>query len=246
MAADTPRDDLYALPQGQVVDFAFNAAVADVFPDMIRRSIPGYETVISLLGVLAKHYAQPHTAIYDMGCSLGAATLAMAVQVRDASIRYVCVDNSPAMVTRCTQIMQRHLPAGAVQVECADIRTLPITNASVVVLNFTLQFLPPTDRLAMLQRIHAGLLPGGALILSEKLHYVDPQEQDLLTALHLAFKRANGYSELEISQKRAALEQVLIPDTYAQHVERLRAAGFTTVIQWFQAINFASFLAVKA
>ncbi|OQX08575.1 MAG: carboxy-S-adenosyl-L-methionine synthase CmoA [Thiothrix lacustris] len=240
------RDSIYALPQGQVVDFAFNEAVADVFPDMIRRSVPGYETIIALLGVIARRYAQPHSRIYDLGCSLGAATLSMAAQVRVDELRFVCVDNSAAMTRRCEQILQRHLPSGQFQVECADIQAIDLRNASVVVLNFTLQFLKPDERLAMLRRIYEGLLPGGVLILSEKLQFADAVEQALLTDIHVEFKRANGYSELEISQKRSALDHVLIPDTFTQHVERLEAAGFTQVVNWFQGFNFASLLAVKA
>lgn len=240
------RDALYALPQTQIVDFAFNAAVADVFPDMIRRSVPGYETVISLLGVIARHYAQPRSYIYDLGCSLGAATLAMANQVRDTSIRYVAVDNSTAMTQRCEQILQRHLLNEQFEVLCTDILDAEIRNASVVVLNFTLQFLRPDQRLTILQKIYAGLLPGGVLVLSEKLQFADPAEHALLTDLHLAFKRANGYSELEISQKRSALENVLIPDAAEQHYARLSAAGFAQAVQWFQGINFVSFIAIKS
>ncbi|MBO0611657.1 MAG: carboxy-S-adenosyl-L-methionine synthase CmoA [Pseudomonadota bacterium] len=240
------RDAIYALPQEQVVDFAFNEAVADVFPDMIRRSVPGYETIIGLLGVIARRYAQPHSRIYDLGCSLGASTLSMAAQMRADDVRFVCVDNSTAMTRRCEQILQRHLPAGQFEVQCADIEAIPLENASVVVLNFTLQFLKPADRLAMLHKIHAGLLPGGVLILSEKLQFADAAEQTLINDLHLEFKRANGYSELEISQKRSALENVMIPDTFEQHQARLQVAGFAQVVNWFQGFNFASLLAVKA
>lgn len=239
------RDSIYAQPQGQVVDFAFTDAVADVFPDMIRRSVPGYETIIGLLGVIARQYAQPESRIYDLGCSLGAATLSMAAQIRVPGVRFVCVDNSVAMTGRCGQIMQRRLPDGHFEVVCDDIQHVVLENASVVVLNFTLQFLRPEERLAMLGRIYAGLRPGGVLVLSEKLRFADTAEQELMTNLHLEFKRANGYSELEISQKRSSLENVLIPDTFGEHVERLQAAGFGQVVRWFQGFNFASLLAVK-
>lgn len=239
------RDTLYALPQAQLVDFAFNEAVADVFPDMIRRSVPGYETVIAMLGVIARCYARPQSRIYDLGCSLGAATLSMASQLRDTDVHFVCVDNSAAMTSRCEQILQRHLRAAQFEVVCDAIQAIALEQASVVVLNFTLQFLKPTERLAMLRNIYSGLQSGGVLVLAEKLAFADADEQALLTALHVEFKRANGYSELEISQKRSALEQVLIPDTLEQHRERLYAAGFKQVIQWFQGFNFAAFLAVK-
>ncbi len=240
------RDDIYALPQAQVVDFAFSAAVADVFPDMIRRSVPGYETVINLLGVIARHFVQADTRVYDLGCSLGAATLSIASQVKVAGVRYIGVDNSAAMISRCEQILQRHLLPQTFAVHCQDIQATELHNASVVVLNFTLQFLKPAERLAMLEKIYAGLRPGGVLILSEKIRFAAEVEQTLLNDLHLEFKRANGYSELEISQKRSALENVLIPDTVDIHRERLQQAGFAQVSQWFQGLNFVSLLAVKS
>lgn len=245
MAADSPRDQIFAQPQ-QVVDFAFTAAVADVFPDMVRRSVPGYETVISQLGVLARRYAQADSHIYDLGCSLGASTLAMALQVREPGVQYIGVDNSEAMIQRCEQRLQRQLAVGSFQTICADICQLPMQNASIIVLNFTLQFIEPAARQALMQRIYDALLPGGVLILSEKIKFADAEQQVLMTALYMEFKRANGYSELEISQKRSALENVLLPDTLETHQERLKLAGFSESLVWFQNFVFASILAVKA
>ncbi|PID48738.1 MAG: carboxy-S-adenosyl-L-methionine synthase CmoA [Proteobacteria bacterium] len=245
MKQASSRDQIFAVPQ-PVVDFAFNAAVADVFPDMLRRSIPGYETIISQLGVLARYYAQPHSRIYDLGCSLGAATLAMASQVRQTGVHYIGVDNSEAMIQRCQQVLARHLPVERFELYCADVRDLEIQSASVIVLNFTLQFIPPADRQALLARIYQALLPGGVLILSEKVCFADPDTQALMTELHKEFKRANGYSELEISQKRSALEKVLIPDTLEVHQTRLQQLGFVNTLVWLQNLVFCSLLAVKA
>jgi tRNA (cmo5U34)-methyltransferase len=131
-----------------------------------------------------------------------------------------------------------------VEVIEGDILGLEFQPASVVALNFTLQFIAPEQRLGLLTRIHRSLLPGGALILSEKLRFDDDQEHALLADLHVAFKRANGYSELEIAQKRSAIENVMKPDSLEQHRERLLAAGFTKVVPWFQCLNFASLIAL--
>jgi tRNA (cmo5U34)-methyltransferase len=128
----------------------------------------------------------------------------------------------------------------------ADICDIPIENASVVVLNFTLQFVAPEKRAALIARIFDGLRPGGILILSEKFRFDDEQVNELLIDLHLDFKRANGYSELEISQKRTALENVMRTDTLAVHQARLRDAGFTHLDLWFQCFNFGSMIAIKA
>jgi tRNA (cmo5U34)-methyltransferase len=112
-----------------------------------------------------------------------------------------------------------------------------------VVLNFTLQFLPPGDRLPLLARIRDGLRAGGILILSEKIAGRDAAADGLLTEMHHAFKRANGYSELEISRKRSALEKVLVPETLDTHRQRLAAAGFARADLWFQCFNFVSLVA---
>lgn len=228
-----------------IVDFAFDENVAKVFPDMIRRSVPGYETIIALTGLLAEQYAQPDTHCYDLGCSLGAATLAMHRRIQQPGCRIIAVDNAEAMTRRCQQHVHEAGKGVDVEVICADIQDVAIHNASVVVLNFTLQFIAPAARLALMQHIYNGMRPGGALLLSEKIIFSDAAEQQRMEALHIAFKKANGYSDLEISQKRTALENVLIPDTLEQHQERLRSAGFRSVDLWFRCINFVSLLALK-
>jgi tRNA (cmo5U34)-methyltransferase len=239
---DRSRDRIYASPHDQITDFSFDDRVAAVFPDMIRRSVPGYPAIISMIGLLAEEHAQPHTRLYDLGCSLGAASAAMRARVKAEGCSLVAVDNARAMIERAGEAFDSQ-PGMPVELHCADIRDVPVMDASVVVLNFTLQFLPPQDRLALLTRIRAGMRPGGVLVLSEKIAGADADQDQLLTDLHHAFKRANGYSDLEISQKRAALDKVLIPETIATHQQRLAEAGFSRSDLWFQCFNFVSLVA---
>lgn len=241
----TSPDRVYAKTQTTIVDFAFDENVARVFPDMIRRSVPGYETIIALTGLLAEQYVQPDSYCYDLGCSLGAATLAMHSRLHQPGCRIIAVDNAEAMTRRCQQHVREAGEGVEVEVICADIQGIAIQNASVVVLNFTLQFIRPDARLGLMQRIYKGMRPGGALLLSEKIVFADAAEQQRMETLHIGFKKANGYSDLEISQKRTALENVLIPDTLEQHQQRLKAAGFSSVDTWFRCINFVSLLAIK-
>ncbi len=243
-----PRDTLFDTPLPRVPDFTFNEDVVRVFPDMIKRSVPGYPAIVENSGVLAAQFAQPDSLIYDLGCSLGAVTQAMRRHINHPGCRIVAVDNSSAMVERCREYLQAQdamhqelLPAEVIE---ADIVELELQPCSVVALNFTLQFIPPERRLDLLTRIRRKLLPGGALILSEKLRFNDAGEQETLNDLHLAFKRANGYSELEIAQKRRAIEKVMLPDSLEEHRERLHSAGFSHVYPWFQCFNFASLIAL--
>lgn len=241
-----PKDDLYANPLQGLASFRFDQGVVNVFPDMIKRSVPGYTTIISMIGDLAERYAQTDSTCYDLGCSLGAATLAMRHRIRSAQCHIVAVDNSPAMVERCHQVIQADSGEVPVQLLCSDLQDIQLAQASVVVLNFTLQFIKLTEREPILKRIYDALLPGGVLILSEKVAFADQPHHDLMIELHHNFKRANGYSELEIAQKRTALENVLIPETLETHRSRLKKAGFSSSDVWFQCFNFASLIAIKA
>ncbi|MBV7299944.1 carboxy-S-adenosyl-L-methionine synthase CmoA [Enterovibrio paralichthyis] len=239
------RDKIFAAPIEKLGDFTFDENVAEVFPDMIQRSVPGYSNIISAIGMLAERFATEGSNIYDLGCSLGAATLSMRRHIKAPDCTIIGVDNSPAMVERCKLHVNAYRSDTDVQIIEADIRNVDIENASVVVLNFTLQFLSPDDRQALLKKIYAGLKPGGILILSEKYNFADETANELLIDLHHDFKRANGYSELEISQKRSALENVMKPDSIDTHNARLKDIGFSSVAVWFQCFNFGSMFAIK-
>lgn len=239
------NDRIYANPLGEVAKFQFDETVVAVFPDMIQRSVPGYSTIINMIGNLAERYVVDNSSCYDLGCSLGAATLAMRHGIRARDCKIVGVDNSAAMIERCHQLIALDEASTPVELLCSDIQKVTLQQASMAVLNFTLQFIAIDDRLAMLKNIYDGLLPGGVLILSEKVAFEDQPHQQLMIDLHHNFKRANGYSDLEIAQKRSAIENVLIPETLNTHKQRLREAGFHSVDVWFQCFNFASLIAIK-
>jgi tRNA (cmo5U34)-methyltransferase len=229
----------------KIADFRFDAQVADVFEDMIERSVPGYRSILTMIETLTEHYAQPGSNLYDLGCSLGGATLSMRRGIRVDDCKIIAVDNSEAMVKRCRKTMDRDLHETPVETVCDDIRNSEVADASMVVLNFTLQFIPPAERSELLKRICAGMRPGGVLILSEKVVFEDEHLNVLLSDIHHDFKRAHGYSDMEISQKRTALENVLVPETIPAHRNRLLEAGFKSVDVWFQCFNFMSMLAIK-
>ncbi|MBP55767.1 MAG: carboxy-S-adenosyl-L-methionine synthase CmoA [Marinobacter sp.] len=226
-------------------EFRFDTSVARVFPDMIRRSVPGYTTIIPMIEVITEQYARPGSHCYDLGCSLGASTLAMRHGIGDRDCTLTGVDNSAAMIERCEHYIALDDHPLPVSLRCEDILDIAIENASVTTLNFTLQFVDPDRRAELMARIANATLPGGVLILSEKIRFESDTEQSTQTQLHHEFKRANGYSDLEISQKRSALEQVLIPETLTEHRERLINAGFSEVMVWYQCFNFVSMLAIK-
>ena len=238
-------DNIYPTAQQQVSDFTFDKSVVEVFPDMIQRSVPGYTTIISTIGELAKRFYQTGSNIYDLGCSLGAATSSIRRTIDCPKGKIIAIDNSEDMVERCqihVNAFKSNLP---VEVTLGDIQDTAIENASMVVLNFTLQFVPPAQRQALLSKIYQGLRPGGALILSEKIKAEQSLCDDILVELHHNYKRVNGYSELEISQKRSALENVMKPQSIEQNQALLTNAGFEHCQLWYQCFNFCSLFAIK-
>jgi len=241
--ADEEKDALYRAPLSQVGDFVFDSRVAKVFPDMINRSVPAYATIIDMVGLLANQYAKANSNCYDLGCSLGATSLAIDHGVVGRGCTIIAVDNSEAMLDQ----FRKKLPAlkTNIRLQHADVRDVEIERASFVALNFTLQFVPLEDRPALLGKIRQGMLPGGCLVLSEKVSFDDPEEGDFQDRMHALFKRANGYSDLEIAQKRSALENVLLRETANKHHANLAQAGFSRSYTWFQCFNFMSLVAFR-
>jgi tRNA (cmo5U34)-methyltransferase len=245
MTMNDERDQLFATSRAGTRGFRFDEQVVKVFPDMIARSVPGYELIVPMIGLLARRYAQADTRIYDLGCSLGAASLAMARAVAVPGVEIIAVDNARAMIERLVKTLEGEVGRVPIHAQLGDILDTQIENASVVVLNFTLQFIERDGRQALLQRIAQGMQTGGALIVSEKICFEDAVEQAEQTTWHHDFKRTQGYSELEIARKRNALEEVLVPDNEAVHLQRLKHAGFHNPRRWFQCFSFASYIAFK-
>ncbi|CUX95999.1 tRNA (cmo5U34)-methyltransferase [Candidatus Gullanella endobia] len=242
----TNYDNLFSKPIDNLGDWTFNDCVAEVFPNMTQRSIPGYSNIISIIGMMSNRFARPGTQIYDLGCALGAATQVMCHTIHHNDCRIIAVDNSPSMIERCRRhisSIQTMIPTEIVE---SDICTISIENASLVVLNFTMQFIKLVHRQTLLNRIYAGLNLGGALILSEKFSFDDHCINELLFNMHHDFKLANGYSKLEINQKHSMLKNVMLTDTIEVHKQRLTEAGFNHIELFFQYFNFGSLIAIKS
>ena len=238
------RDDLFASPLSDPGLFRFDASVASVFPDMINRSVPGYATVVGMTGTLAAQHARPGSQIYDLGCSWGASLLSVAREPACDRSELIGIDNSESMLKQASNHLAQFPEAKRIQLQYADVLDTPLHNASVVIMNYTLQFIPIEEREGLLKRIREAMMPGDVLILSENLTLPDPRLNEYLIDLHHDFKRQQGYSDLEIAQKRQALEDVLVPETRQTHVERLQKVGFSRCDVWFHCLNFGSLIAI--
>ncbi len=239
------QDTLYKKLLHNIEDFQFDASVSAVFDDMVDRSVPGYRTLIANIGPLARHFMQTHSRCYDLGCSHGAAALAVFNHCKIEGLEIIAVDNASAMIDRCAELVSQHNAQNIVSTLCDDIQNITITNASMVILNLTLQFVAIQQRQKVLQNIYAGLNANGVCLITEKIVMPDQAQEDLLQTLHTGFKSANNYSDLEISQKRKSLENVLLRESLDTHIERLSEVGFSQIIPWFQCFNFVSLLAIK-
>lgn len=225
--------------------FEFNEAVASVFSDMLERSVPNYVESITRQAQLAVDFYQENTRIYDLGCSHGNLGILMGKAFGEQKFSMVGVDSSEPMIDKYEQRLQGESFQEMVSLVCDRAEKVAMSNASVVVVNLTLQFLDTRLRDALVADIYKALVPGGILLLTEKVVSVHDRVSELQLDYYKRFKRENGYSELEISQKREALEDVLVPETLEAHQDRLKRAGFKTMDVWLKWFNFASMIAVK-
>jgi tRNA (cmo5U34)-methyltransferase len=226
-------------------DFSFNEQVAEVFDNMLSRSVPFYDEVIDSIAGLLRLQARPSSTVYDLGCSTGNTLLALSRRLPDLGLRFVGMDNAPAMIDKARRKAKMFSTSSAVRFMLGDITEAQLPGAGAVILNYTLQFISPPARPGFVHRICGALPEGGTLILSEKVLCADRHLNRLYSDMYHRFKRKQGYSELEIAAKREALENVLIPFSIEENRKLLTQAGFRSVETFFQWYNFASFVAIK-
>ncbi len=240
------KDEIFKEAGSGKKPFEFNAQVARVFDDMVSRSVPFYSEVLRMSAELAHTFYQPGTQIYDLGCSTGALLPLLETQFGDDGFIYTGLDSSADMIEQAS-IRCPRINSGATDAkfEVADITATDFQPASVIVSNYTFQFLKPLARQAVLRKIFSALTPGGCLIVSEKCLEDAADMSRVYADLYHALKARNGYSTLEIAEKRDALENVLIPFRVSENAEMLRDAGFNPVSIFFKYYNFTSFIALK-
>ncbi|MBF0201819.1 MAG: carboxy-S-adenosyl-L-methionine synthase CmoA [Desulfamplus sp.] len=240
------RDTIFAEKNFPPGTFQFNEKVASVFDDMIKRSVPLYMESIKQQSLMAQRFYKPGTRIYDLGCSHGN----LGILIRDiftSPCTMVAVDNSPHMLNQYKKRLKREdMKKGSLHLVCSNAEDMVISRASVVIVNLTMQFIKPQKRDGFIQGIYDGMIPGGVLLISEKTVHHENVISDLHQDFYTEFKRSNGYSDLEISRKRDALENILIPESMDAHMARLRMAGFRQIDIWLKWFNFTSFIAVKS
>jgi len=241
-----PRDQIFSQEKAPA-PFKFDRRVAAVFADMISRSVPGYEQLLNLLPTLTRQFQFPKLNYYDLGCSLGAGMLAMAEGLKQLDCKIIGVDNSAAMLDQARPVLDSYAADHVSQFKLvqADITSLNLQPAAMVLMNFTLQFVPLEQRDQLLSKIYFALTSGGILVVSEKIDYQQLAVANVFTRIHHQYKSDQGYSALEISQKRDAIENVLIPETLDAHTQRLQNIGFSVITPWLQNLQFVSILAIK-
>ncbi len=226
-------------------DFKFGATVAQAFDDMVERSVPYYNEIQRMIIELAAEHAIPGTNVVDLGCSTGTTMIGLNPYV-SSDIRFVGIDDSAEMLKKCDLKLKQENFEREYELINADLHgEVNIENASVVILCLTLQFVRPIYRERLLKKIFDGLVPGGVLIISEKILAEDSMFNRNFIKYYYDYKRRNQYSEMEISQKREALENVLIPYKLSENLKMLMEAGFQHTELFFKWYNFSGFIAVK-
>lgn len=227
------------------IPFEFNETVAICFDDMVKRSVPLYLESIRLQCELAKRFYDKNTYIYDLGCSTGNFGISFLEIFGNLDFKMNGFDNSKPMISIYERRLSSRNNNERIKAFCKDINDVKLENASVVVMNLTLQFIKKDKRDELVKRIYDGLNPGGIFLLTEKVSNDDDIFESIGQNIYYDFKKKNGYSELEINKKREALDNVLQPESALTHIERFKKTGFKIIdvyLKWFQ---FSSFIARK-
>lgn len=239
------KDTLFTDATSPAQDFQFSPKVAEVFDDMLERSVPFYKEIISMTASLLATFVSPQQRVYDLGCSTGTTIIALARRLEQLNLQFTGVDSSEAMIQKASLKTEIYTKTKAIDFVQADILDFPLRNPAAIILHYTLQFIRPIQRLDFVHHLHTALQPGGILLVCEKTISHSPDFNRAFISYYLDFKRRQGYSEIEIAQKREALENVLVPFSTSETIALLHKAGFDQVEPFFQWFNFSGLVARK-
>jgi tRNA (cmo5U34)-methyltransferase len=242
-AQATERLDHFVPGEGE--RWQFDRNVTDVFENMLARSIPEYGTMRALVFDLGATLVQPGTAVIDLGCSKGDA-LAPFVQHFGTANHYIGVELSEPMLEAAQRRFAALIDQGIVEIQRLDLRAEhPQEMASLTLAVLTIQFTPIEYRQRIMQRIAEHTLPGGGIVLVEKVLGSSAYVEELLRRRYYALKAMNGYTTEQIERKRLSLEGVLVPVAARCNEDMLREAGFNQVECFWRWCNFAGWIAIK-
>ncbi|MCB0319769.1 MAG: methyltransferase domain-containing protein [Bdellovibrionales bacterium] len=237
------KDRIYTVRDSDA--FAFGDEVAEVFDDMVSRSVPNYLDLQLLVSGVAVKFHRQDTAIYDLGCSTGT-SLALIAKRLPKHFKLYGVDSSSSMLKKAEEKLTQLNVRGQICLKNERLQDIELRPSSSIFANYTLQFLPTVDRKLALRKIYSALIPGGAFLLSEKTASPHSEDStDIIRELHEDFKFQNGYSTSEIARKRESLNGVLVPLSIEENIQLLREAGFTTIIEVLRGYRFITWLCVR-
>jgi tRNA (cmo5U34)-methyltransferase len=234
------RDDVFKNKNDK--QFEFDSSVASVFDDMLKRSVPYYEATVDMMTSMASKYIKPNDTIYDLGCSTGTTLISLQKKLK-LQAKLIGIDNSNDMIELAKKKTQAYDMDIRYKVE--NIFDSDINKSKLVFANYILQFIRPRKREQLVQKIYDNLSDGGVLIFSEKIIYTDRKLDKISIDQYLKYKKSQGYSDFEISNKREKLENVLVPYSEQENKDMMTNAGFGQCQTIFKWLNFATFIAFK-
>lgn len=226
-------------------NWKFSGAVVDAFDDHVSKSVPLYHEGHDLICDMSDFFVKPDSICYEIGCSTGTLTLKLAEHNRaKAAARFFGVDIEPEMIAKASAkgAAQPDLNVGFV---AEDALEMPMEPADLIVCYYTVQFVRPSVRQALVDKLFASLNWGGALLMFEKVRGSDARFQDILTTLYNDYKLRKGYSPEEIVSKTRSLKGVLEPFSTQGNIDMLKRAGFVDINTVQKYLCFEGFLAIK-
>lgn len=223
----------------------FKGEVARGFDDHVSRSVPFYNDGHQLIVNLSDFFIKQDSVCYELGCSTGALTIKLAQHNSAKSdARFVGIDVEPEMIRLAEEKRSREGLAN-VNFLADDILQYSLEKADMIVAYYTVQFVRPSERQRLIDKIFERLNWGGVFLLFEKVRANDARFQDIMTSLYNDYKLAQGYTPQEIFAKSRSLKGVLEPFSTQGNIDMLKRAGFVDIISVMKYVCFEGFLAIK-
>ena len=227
--------------------WTFGGETANTFDSHVSKSVPLYHLGQKLACDISDYFIKDDGSVcYDIGSSTGGLTLHFAEHHREVkpSVQFVGIDTEPKMI-EAAEKKQIELKLKNVNFLCDDITNFNFENTNFISSYYTVQFIKPSERQRLIDKIFNSLNWGGGFLIFEKVRAPDARFQDMMVGLYDEYKLESGYSPEEIFGKTRSLRGILEPFSTQGNLDMLRRAGFKDIISVMKFISFEGYLAIK-
>ncbi len=221
--------------------WSFGGNIPNKFEKHIAKSVPLYLEGHQIIIRLSDYFLRDGSVCYDIGCSTANLLKKISAHTNKKKIKLYGIEKEKSMYNYA----KSKIKTKKIKLLNKDLRGVKLIKSDLIISYYTFQFINPSIRQDMLNKIFKSLNWGGAFIMFEKIRGNDARFDNILNSLYLDFKEDNNLNSKDIINKSKSLRGILEPFSDQGNLGLIKRSGFKDIQTIMQSLCFKGYLCIK-